>query len=97
MQYDERFVIRNGKIIQINKINKNDNIYRKLRYIPKKQHLVNGETYIFLPIKHDKYYFFQYKNNELTISKMEYIYATGNSSYDDTYGEPRYIEHHIIV
>ena len=72
LQYDERFVIRYGKIIQINKIKKDDERYNILLKLPKKVKnlaFLNSISLI-LPINECNFFLITYYNYEITITKI---------------------------
>lgn len=69
LSYDKRFVIRNGKIIQINSLKNIAETYYNITQIPRKQHWDMHElTFVFLPINQTKEYYISVINNELVIS-----------------------------
>ena len=71
--YDDRFVIRNDKKIQINNIQK-----KQLIISPKKYEAKNDTTFICLTINKDKDYVISYCNYEMQIQLFIY------SKYFDT-------------
>jgi hypothetical protein len=56
ISYDKRFIIRHGKIIQINQIDKNDKRYNLLLNIPEKEYC-GGCTYIYIKINENTYFY----------------------------------------
>ena len=69
LSYDKRFVIRHGKIIQINPLNNIAGTYYKLTQIPHKQYWHMHEiTFVFLPITEKKEYYISVINNQLEVS-----------------------------
>jgi hypothetical protein len=68
LSYDDRFLIQNGIVKDINKISKNDSRYMLLSNIPKKIfNVVNDVTYVYLYINHEKYYYINYNDYEFQI------------------------------
>lgn len=79
LSYDIRFVIRDGKIIQINKISENDERYEMLYRIPMKesdphQNQDNNrpDSWVYLSINDDKDYFLSYTNYEIQLQTFDY-------------------------
>ena len=65
--YDNQFVIRGKEIIQINKIDKNDERYNILSSIPKIKNINGVDYWLDLPIaKTKRQYFLQYVCNYRT-------------------------------
>jgi hypothetical protein len=64
LDYDNRFVFRGKEIIQINKIDKNDERYNILSSIPKVKCIDGGDYWLDLPIANTKrQYIMQYECN----------------------------------
>jgi hypothetical protein len=73
LSYDKRFVIRNGKIIQINRIDHNDKRYQLLMKLPVKEYYpINNITYLYLSINDEKDFFITYKDYEIQIQILLY-------------------------
>jgi hypothetical protein len=71
ISYDKRFIIRNGKIIQINQIDKNDKRYNLLELIKQKQYDINdNSSSVYLNINYCKdfcIYYCDYKLELITL------------------------------
>ena len=84
LSYDIRFVIRDGKIIQINKISENDERYEMLYRIPMKEYDQDNDdqnnnrpdSWVYLSINDDKDYFLSYTNYEIQLQTFDY--SSGN-------------------
>jgi hypothetical protein len=68
ISYDKRFIIRKGKIIQINPIDKNDKRYNLLESIKQKQYNINdNSSSVYLNINSCKDFCIYYCDNKLEI------------------------------
>jgi len=68
ISYDKRFIIRKGKIIQINQIDKNDKRYNLLESIKQKQHNINdNSSCVYLKINYCKDFCIYYCDNKLEL------------------------------
>ena len=66
--YDKRFIIRRGKIIQINPIDKNDKRYNLLESIKQKQYNINdNSSSVYLNINSCKDFCIYYCDNKLEL------------------------------
>lgn len=73
LSFDRRFVIRNGKIIQINRIEKTNQIYNLLLTIPEKNYDPDDQvTYVYMNINEEKDYFLSYLNYEIQLQTFRY-------------------------
>ena len=104
LTYDHRFIIRDGKLIQINRIDITDNKYAGLW--GSKQGVMNTcrkdfdeeNVSVYLPITAIKFYYFQYSNNELRLRKMEFFDEEETSIDEYVYSmvPPRELENHLV-
>jgi predicted RNA-binding protein associated with RNAse of E/G family len=61
ISYDKRFIIRNGEILKINQIDKNDKRYNMLlRIKPKNYDINDNSSYVYLTINSYKDYCIRY-------------------------------------
>jgi hypothetical protein len=75
LSYDDRFLIQNGLVKDINKISKNDSRYMLLSNIPKKIFdVVDDVTHVYLCINHEKDYYINYNDYEFQIHVLGYQY-----------------------
>jgi len=92
LDYD--FVLRGKEIIQINKIDKNDERYNILSCIPKIKCIPNVDYWLDLPIPNTKrQYFIQYDmfNNRISYFSSSLLdYDVNKEDYDEDFeeGEP---------
>jgi len=88
LQYDKRFVIRKGEILQINRIPNIDEIYSILYSIPEKEYEpFNDVTFVYMHISDTKEYFLTYKDYKIQLQTFEYsdtdiITRIDGSTYD---------------
>ena len=87
LSYDKRFVIRKGKILQINRIQQTDERYELLCLIPEKEYDTNsGLTYVYMTITDKKDYFLTYKDYQIQLQTFEYsnntVYGIDGYTYD---------------
>ena len=68
ISYDKRFIIRKGKIIQINPIDKNDKRYNLLESIKQKQYNINdNSSSVYLNINSFKDFYIYYCDNKIEL------------------------------
>ena len=78
LTYDNRFVLRNGKIIEIKRIPKTDPRYKMLLQIPRLNfHSIHGISYIYLPITKNKDYFISYSKKIIKIITLMHKHSIG--------------------
>ena len=80
LTYDNRFVIRKGKIILIKKIEKNDERYNLLLKMPEKEYC-GGCIYIYMKINQNTDLYMSYCDYEIYLHKVTY----GKSCLDNLY------------
>lgn len=73
LSFDKRFVIRNGKVIQIKTIPKNDMRYHLLSNIPLKEcSSIENTMFVFLFVNEWKQYFILHSKHEIKIQVLLY-------------------------
>jgi hypothetical protein len=61
ISYDRRFVIKKGKLIEINRIDKNDKRYNMLLNIEKKQYdTYDNSSYVYIKVNSRKDFYIMY-------------------------------------
>jgi len=94
LSYDFRFVIHNGRILQIGRIKTDDERYRLLSIIsPKIYEYDNGflSSSVYISINHTKDMYITYRNFEIQIQVVEYM------GEDIGEIEPYELESHTVV
>ena len=73
ISYDKRFIIRNGKIIEIKEIDKNDKRYELLESIKQKEYnVIEKSSSVYITINSQKDFCIKYSENELELLTLLY-------------------------
>lgn len=73
LSYNRNFVIKKGKLVQINRFSSDDYRYEMLHYIPQKNvDYDDNITFVYLKVNEDKSLYVVYKDCEIQIQTLGY-------------------------